>query len=52
MGSGFTGDTVTLASWFPASIPFQEMPDELSSDAVGAAVMPEPFASGDEEAQG
>ena len=35
-----------------ASIPFQEMPDELSSDAVGAAVMPEPFASGDEEAQG
>ena len=35
-----------------ASIPFQEMPDELSSNAVGAAVMPEPFASGDEEAQG
>jgi NitT/TauT family transport system substrate-binding protein len=35
-----------------ASIPFQEMPDELSSDAVSAAVMPEPFASGAEEAQG
>jgi NitT/TauT family transport system substrate-binding protein len=35
-----------------ASIPFQEMPDELSSAAVSAAVMPEPFASGDEEAQG
>ena len=35
-----------------ASIPFQNMPAELGSDAVGAAVMPEPFASGDEEAQG
>ena len=35
-----------------ASIPFQEMQDELSSDAVSAAVMPEPFASGAEKAQG
>jgi NitT/TauT family transport system substrate-binding protein len=35
-----------------ASIPFQEMPDELTSNAVSAAVMPEPFASGTEEAQG
>ena len=35
-----------------ASIPFQEMPDELKSAAVSAAVMPEPFASGAEEAQG
>jgi NitT/TauT family transport system substrate-binding protein len=35
-----------------ASIPFQDMPDELNSGAVSAAVMPEPFASGTEEAQG
>jgi NitT/TauT family transport system substrate-binding protein len=35
-----------------ASIPFQNMPAELSSNAVSAAVMPEPFASGAEEAQG
>ena len=35
-----------------ASIPFEDMPAELSSDAVSAAVMPEPFASGTEEAQG
>jgi NitT/TauT family transport system substrate-binding protein len=35
-----------------ASIPFQEMPDELKSAAVSAAVMPEPYASGAEEAQG
>ena len=35
-----------------ASIPFPEMPAELKSDAVSAAVMPEPFASGAEEAQG
>jgi NitT/TauT family transport system substrate-binding protein len=35
-----------------ASIPFQNMPAELGSDAVAAAVLPEPFASGDEEAQG
>ena len=35
-----------------ASIPFPEMPDELKSAAVIAAVMPEPYASGAEEAQG
>ena len=35
-----------------ASIPFPEMPDELKSAAVSAAVMPEPYASGAEEAQG
>jgi NitT/TauT family transport system substrate-binding protein len=35
-----------------ASIPFPEMPDELKSAAVNAAVMPEPFASAAEEAQG
>jgi NitT/TauT family transport system substrate-binding protein len=35
-----------------ASIPFQNMPAELSSSAVSAAVLPEPFASGAEEAQG
>jgi NitT/TauT family transport system substrate-binding protein len=35
-----------------ASIPFTEMPAELESGAVSAAVMPEPFASDEEEAQG
>ena len=35
-----------------ASIPFPEMPAELKSAAVSAAVMPEPFASGAEEGQG
>jgi NitT/TauT family transport system substrate-binding protein len=35
-----------------ASIPFPEMTDELKSAAVNAAVMPEPYASGAEEAQG
>jgi len=35
-----------------ASIPFPEMPDELKSAAVSAAVLPEPYASGVEEAQG
>jgi NitT/TauT family transport system substrate-binding protein len=35
-----------------ATIPFQNMPAELSSSAVSAAVLPEPFASGAEEAQG
>jgi NitT/TauT family transport system substrate-binding protein len=35
-----------------ASIPFENMPAELGSSAVGAAVMPEPYASGDEQAQG
>jgi NitT/TauT family transport system substrate-binding protein len=35
-----------------ASIPFTEMPAELESGAVGAAVLPEPFASNAEQAQG
>jgi NitT/TauT family transport system substrate-binding protein len=35
-----------------ASIPFTEMPAELQSGAVSAAVLPEPFASDTEEAQG
>jgi NitT/TauT family transport system substrate-binding protein len=35
-----------------ASIPFTEMPPELQSGAVSAAVLQEPFASGTEEAQG
>ena len=35
-----------------ASIPFTEMPAELESGAVSAAVLPEPFASDEEEAQG
>jgi NitT/TauT family transport system substrate-binding protein len=43
---------VSPASVHFASIPFQEMPDELKSEAVNAAVMPEPFASAAEEAQG
>jgi NitT/TauT family transport system substrate-binding protein len=35
-----------------ASIPFTEMPAELESGAVSAAVLPEPFASDAEQAQG
>jgi NitT/TauT family transport system substrate-binding protein len=35
-----------------ASLPFAEMPAELESGAVGAVVLPEPFASDAEEAQG
>jgi len=35
-----------------ASIPFTEMPAELQSGAVSAAVLPEPFASDTEESQG
>jgi NitT/TauT family transport system substrate-binding protein len=35
-----------------ASIPFTEMPAELQSGAVSAAVLPEPFASNAEQAQG
>jgi NitT/TauT family transport system substrate-binding protein len=35
-----------------ASIPFTDMPAELQSGAVSAAVLPEPFASNAEEAQG
>ena len=43
---------VSPASVHFASIPFTEMPAELESAAVSAAVLPEPFASGAEEAQG
>ena len=35
-----------------AGIPFTEMPAELQSGAVSAAVLPEPFASDAEQAQG
>jgi NitT/TauT family transport system substrate-binding protein len=35
-----------------ASIPFTEMPAELQSGAVSAAVLPEPYASNAEKAQG
>ena len=34
------------------SVPFNDMPAELESGAVSAAVMPEPFASGEEQDQG
>jgi hypothetical protein len=43
---------VSPASVHFASIPFTEMPAELESGAVSAAVLPEPFASDAEEAQG
>ena len=43
---------VSPASVHFASIPFTEMPAELASGAVSAAVLPEPFASDAEEAQG
>jgi NitT/TauT family transport system substrate-binding protein len=35
-----------------ASIPFPNMPGQLQSGAISAALLPEPFASGAEEAQG
>jgi len=35
-----------------ASVPFPNMTAELQSGAVGAALLPEPFASGAEQAQG
>ncbi len=34
------------------SVPFTDMPAELESGAVSAAVMPEPFASGEEQDEG
>jgi NitT/TauT family transport system substrate-binding protein len=43
---------VAPASVHFASIPFTEMPAELESGAVSAAVLPEPFASDEEEVQG
>jgi NitT/TauT family transport system substrate-binding protein len=35
-----------------ANVPFPEMPGQLRAGVVNAAVLPEPFASGAEEAQG
>ena len=50
--SVLTEHGISPASVHFASIPFTEMPAELESAAVSAAVLPEPFASGAEEAQG
>jgi NitT/TauT family transport system substrate-binding protein len=50
--SVLTEHGVSPASVHYASIPFTEMPAELESGAVSAAVLPEPFASDEEEAQG
>jgi NitT/TauT family transport system substrate-binding protein len=50
--SVLTEHGVSPASVHFASIPFTEMPAELESGAVSAAVLPEPFASDEEEAQG
>ena len=50
--SVLTEHGVPPASVHFASIPFTEMPAELESGAVSAAVLPEPFASDEEEAQG
>jgi NitT/TauT family transport system substrate-binding protein len=50
--SVLTEHGVSPASVHFASIPFAEMPAELESGAVSAAVLPEPFASDEEEAQG
>ncbi len=43
---------VSPASVHFASVPFTEMPAELESGAVSAAVLPEPYASDEEEVQG
>ena len=43
---------IPLASVKFTSVPFPAMATELKSGAIGAAVMPEPFASGAEQAQG
>jgi NitT/TauT family transport system substrate-binding protein len=50
--SVLTEHGISPASVHFASIPFTEMPAELQSGAVSAAVFPEPFASGEEDAQG
>jgi NitT/TauT family transport system substrate-binding protein len=50
--SVLTEHGVSPTSVHYASIPFTEMPAELESGAVSAAVLPEPFASDEEEAQG
>ena len=43
---------VTPGSVQFVSVPFNDMPAELESGAVSAAVMPEPFASGEEQDEG
>ena len=43
---------IPLASVKFTSVPFPAMATELKSGAIGAAVMPEPFASGAEQAEG
>jgi NitT/TauT family transport system substrate-binding protein len=50
--SVLTEHGVSPASVQFASIPFTDMPAELESGAVGAAVLSEPFASDEEEAHG
>jgi NitT/TauT family transport system substrate-binding protein len=50
--SVLTEHGVSPASVHFASIPFTEMPAELESGAVSAAVLPEPYASDEEEVQG
>jgi NitT/TauT family transport system substrate-binding protein len=52
VASVLTEHGVSPASLHFASIPFAEMPAELESGAVSAAVLPEPFASDEEETQG
>jgi NitT/TauT family transport system substrate-binding protein len=50
--SVLTEHGISLKSVKFATIPFPEMPVELKDAAVGAAVLPEPFGSSLEEAQG
>lgn len=52
IASALTEQGVSPTSVHFVSIPFLEMPAELESGAVSAAVLPEPFASNEEEAQG
>jgi NitT/TauT family transport system substrate-binding protein len=47
-----TAHGISPSSVHFASIPFIEMPAELESRAVSAAVLPEPYASDDEESEG
>jgi NitT/TauT family transport system substrate-binding protein len=50
--SVLTEHDISPASVHFATIPATEMPAELESGAVSAAVLPEPFSSDEEEAQG
>ncbi len=45
---GISPDSVRFIS----DVPFPSMPGELKAGAIGAAVLPEPFASGAEEGEG